>query len=171
MHSQSADLESSGSAYKATSAYYYVGADIIRTPTRAEVERRLGVSLWCPADQPRGMDCNWAQFTCEFDGIMLDGMQSLALWQEAFGNPTGANLGTLVNTINIAVLVSTTFSSQICETFSRKKPITLGTFLILYDTVVVGYLVAAWTTFSTFKMNSSWSWRLPSLLQGVPAIL
>ncbi|EYB27174.1 hypothetical protein SNK05_010790 [Fusarium graminearum] len=140
MHSQSADLESSGSAY------YYVGADIIRTPTRAEVERRLGVSLWCPADQPRGMDCNWAQFTCEFDGIMLDGMQSLALWQEAFGNP-------------------------ICETFSRKKPITLGTFLILYDTVVVGYLVAAWTTFSTFKMNSSWSWRLPSLLQGVPAIL
>lgn len=87
MHSQSADLESSGSAYKATSAYYYVGADIIRTPTRAEVERRLGVSLWCPADQPRGMDCNWAQFTCEFDGIMLDGMQSLALWQEAFGNP------------------------------------------------------------------------------------
>ncbi|QPC60865.1 hypothetical protein HYE67_003096 [Fusarium culmorum] len=128
MHSQSADLESSGSAYKATSAYYYVGADIIRTPTRAELERRLGVSLWCPANQPRGMDrgfsgmdCNWAQFTCEFDGTMLDGMQSLPLWQEAFGNP--------------------------------------------------GYLVAAWTTFSTFKMNSCWSWRLLSLLQGVPAIL
>ncbi|KAM0388806.1 hypothetical protein ACHAQC_009458 [Fusarium culmorum] len=99
---------------------------------------------------------------------MLDGMQSLPLWQEAFGNPTGANLGTLVNAINIAVLVSATFSSQICETFSRKKPITLGTFLILYDT---GYLVAAWTTFSTFKMNSCWSWRLLSLLQGVPAIL
>jgi hypothetical protein len=25
-----------------------LGADIIRTPTRAEVERRLGVSLWGP---------------------------------------------------------------------------------------------------------------------------
>jgi hypothetical protein len=25
-----------------------LGADIIRTPTRAEVERRLGVSLWAP---------------------------------------------------------------------------------------------------------------------------
>lgn len=34
-----------------------------------------------------------------------------------------------------------------------------------------GYLVAAWTTFGTFKMNSSWSWRLPSLLQGIPSLL
>ncbi|KAJ0127192.1 2-oxoisovalerate dehydrogenase subunit alpha [Fusarium oxysporum f. sp. albedinis] len=28
-----------------------LGADIIRTPTRAEVERRLGVSLWGPLSQ------------------------------------------------------------------------------------------------------------------------
>ncbi|KYG13825.1 hypothetical protein FVEG_14142 [Fusarium verticillioides 7600] len=154
---------------------------------------------------------------------MLNGMQSLPLWREAFGDPTGANLGTLVNAINIGVLVSALFSSQVCEIFGRKKPITLGTFLIiigsalqggaqnlgmfiagliiiglgtgivavaapqlmtevaypthrgkmvsLYMTQWVGYLVAAWKTFGTFKMNSSWSWRLPSLLQGVPAIL
>ncbi|KAL3475183.1 general substrate transporter [Aspergillus californicus] len=31
----------------------------------------------------------------------------------------------------------------------------------------LGSLIAAWTTFGTFKMStSSWSWRLPSLLQG-----
>ncbi|KAI3584087.1 general substrate transporter [Fusarium oxysporum f. sp. albedinis] len=165
-----------------------------------------------------------AQFTCGFDGSMLNGMQSLPLWREAFGDPTGANLGTLVNAINIGVLVSALFSSQLCEIFGRKKPITLGTFLIIIGSAlqggaqnlgmfiagriiiglgtgivavaapqlmtevaypthrgkmvslymtqwVVGYLVAAWTTFGTFKMNSSWSWRLPSLLQGVPAIL
>ncbi|KAG7094644.1 hypothetical protein E1B28_005468 [Marasmius oreades] len=34
-----------------------------------------------------------------------------------------------------------------------------------------GAIVAAWTTFGTFKIPSSWSWRLPSLLQGVPAAL
>ena len=30
---------------------------------------------------------------------------------------------------------------------------------------------AAWTTFGSFKIPSSWSWRLPSLLQGLPSIL
>lgn len=28
-----------------------------------------------------------AQFTCGFDGSMLNGMQSLPAWKEAFGNP------------------------------------------------------------------------------------
>ncbi|CAL5874067.1 uncharacterized protein PFLUO_LOCUS8354 [Penicillium psychrofluorescens] len=165
-----------------------------------------------------------AQFTCGFDGSMLNGMQSLPSWKAAFGNPEGAKLGTMVNAINIGVLVSVTFSSQLCEILGRKKPITIGTALItigsalqagaqslgmfiagriiiglgtglvavaapqlmtevaypthrgkivsLYMTQwVVGYLIAAWTTFGTFKMDSSWSWRLPSLLQGVPSIL
>ncbi|KAH8658542.1 general substrate transporter [Ilyonectria robusta] len=165
-----------------------------------------------------------AQFTCGFDGSMLNGMQSLPPWQASFGHPKGSNLGTLVNAINIGVLVSALFSSQMCEILGRKKPITIGTALItlgsalqggaqnlamfvagriiiglgtgivavaapqlmtevayptqrgkmvsLYMTQwVVGYLVAAWTTYGTFKMASSWSWRIPSLLQGVPSIL
>lgn len=33
-----------------------------------------------------------------------------------------------------------------------------------------GNIVASWTTFGTFKINSSWAWRVPSLLQGLPAI-
>ncbi|KAJ5150347.1 general substrate transporter [Penicillium canariense] len=165
-----------------------------------------------------------AQFTCGFDGSMINGMQSLPSWKAAFGNPTGAKLGTLVNAINIGVLLSALFSSQLCEILGRKKPITIGTALITIGSVlqgaahslgmfiagrliiglgtgivavaapqlmteaaypthrgkivslymtqwVVGYLIAAWTTFGTFKMDSSWSWRLPSLLQGVPSLL
>ncbi|KAG6805837.1 hypothetical protein H0H92_013790, partial [Tricholoma furcatifolium] len=30
---------------------------------------------------------------------------------------------------------------------------------------------AAWTTFGTFKINSSWAWRVPSALQAIPAVL
>lgn len=35
----------------------------------------------------------------------------------------------------------------------------------------LGSLMAAWITYGTFKMNSSWSWRIPSLLQGVFSIV
>ena len=34
-----------------------------------------------------------------------------------------------------------------------------------------GAIVAAWSTFGTFKLNSSWAWRTPSVLQGMPSIL
>lgn len=35
----------------------------------------------------------------------------------------------------------------------------------------LGGIIAAWTTFGTFKMASTWSWRIPSILQGLlPAI-
>jgi MFS family permease len=34
-----------------------------------------------------------------------------------------------------------------------------------------GAIVAAWSTFGTFKINSSWSWRIPSALQSVPSVL
>ncbi|KAJ6786624.1 hypothetical protein PWT90_03713 [Aphanocladium album] len=35
----------------------------------------------------------------------------------------------------------------------------------------VGYLIAAWITYGTFKVQSAWSWRLPSLLQIVPSLI
>ncbi|KAG6811658.1 hypothetical protein H0H92_006420 [Tricholoma furcatifolium] len=34
-----------------------------------------------------------------------------------------------------------------------------------------GAIVAAWTTFGTFKLENSWGWRIPSALQGIPALL
>ncbi|KAL0942055.1 lactose permease [Colletotrichum truncatum] len=38
----------------------------------------------------------------------------------------------------------------------------------LYNTsFYLGGIIASWCTFSTFKFESDWSWRLPSLLQGL----
>ncbi|KAJ7510997.1 hexose transporter [Mycena galericulata] len=34
-----------------------------------------------------------------------------------------------------------------------------------------GAIVAAWTTFGTFKINNTWSWRVPSALQALPSVL
>ncbi|KAJ5812454.1 hexose transporter protein [Penicillium riverlandense] len=34
-----------------------------------------------------------------------------------------------------------------------------------------GSIIAAWVTFGTININSSWAWRIPSLLQGAAAII
>ncbi|KAF4964877.1 hypothetical protein FSARC_7222 [Fusarium sarcochroum] len=34
----------------------------------------------------------------------------------------------------------------------------------------LGAVVAAWSTYGTFKLESSWSWRIPSLLQSIPSV-
>ncbi|KAL0576106.1 hypothetical protein V5O48_005880 [Marasmius crinis-equi] len=34
-----------------------------------------------------------------------------------------------------------------------------------------GAIVAAWATFGTFKINNTWAWRIPSVLQGLPSVL
>ncbi|THV72686.1 MFS sugar transporter-like protein, partial [Aureobasidium pullulans] len=47
-----------------------------------------------------------------------------------------------------------------------------GKMTALYNTNwFVGAIIAAWSTFGTFRINNSWSWRLPSLLQCLPSVI
>ena len=42
----------------------------------------------------------------------------------------------------------------------------------LYNTSwLLGSIVAAWSTYGTFRLTSTWSRRIPSLLQGLPSVL
>ncbi|KAG5646741.1 hypothetical protein DXG03_002423 [Asterophora parasitica] len=34
-----------------------------------------------------------------------------------------------------------------------------------------GAIIAAWTTFGTFKIQSTWAWRVPSALQALPSVI
>ncbi|KAK0203370.1 hexose transporter [Desarmillaria ectypa] len=35
----------------------------------------------------------------------------------------------------------------------------------------LGSIIAAWTTFGTFKIKNTWAWRIPSALQALPSVL
>lgn len=39
------------------------------------------------------------------------------------------------------------------------------------STWYLGSIVAAWTTYGTFRINNTWGWRIPSILQGLPSAI
>ena len=42
----------------------------------------------------------------------------------------------------------------------------------LYQTTLyLGAIMAAWTTFGTYRIPNNWSWRIPSLLQAAPPLI
>ncbi|PPQ80209.1 hypothetical protein CVT25_003562 [Psilocybe cyanescens] len=42
----------------------------------------------------------------------------------------------------------------------------------MYNTLwYLGSIIAAWTTFGTFRIQNNWAWRIPSALQGLPSVL
>ncbi|RPA83703.1 hexose transporter protein [Ascobolus immersus RN42] len=42
----------------------------------------------------------------------------------------------------------------------------------LYNTTwYIGSIIAAWTTYGTYRIDNNWSWRIPSILQAAPAIV
>ncbi|KAH6906805.1 hexose transporter [Coprinopsis sp. MPI-PUGE-AT-0042] len=50
---------------------------------------------------------------------------------------------------------------------SHRTPLTATYNSLWYS----GAIIAAWTTFGTFRINSTWSWRIPSALQGLPSVI
>jgi sugar porter (SP) family MFS transporter len=55
----------------------------------------------------------------------------------------------------------------VTELSHPKERVRMTTF---YNTsIVLGYVIGAWATFGCYRINSQWSWRLPTLIQIVPS--
>lgn len=159
-----------------------------------------------------------------YDGSMMNGLQTLPQWKQAFNDPNGAQLGLLNAIQNIGTFGALPFSPYVTDYFGRRVAIFLGSALMIVGAALQtasqnvgmfigarfllgfgltfaanaapllvaelsyptyrgpltsmynsmwysGAIVAAWSTFGTFKIASSWSWRIPSLLQAVPSFL
>ncbi|CAN6651359.1 hexose transporter Hxt15p [Trichomonascus vanleenenianus] len=163
-----------------------------------------------------------AQVVSGFDGSMMNNLQSVSSWQEYFGNPSGARLGTMSNGITIGTLISTPFVSYLCDYLGRKWSLVGGCAVIVIGAAIqgsaqsfsafmgarillgvggciastaasplitecayptqratvtamllaswpFGSFVAAlitWGTYNSAIQSSTWSWRIPSILQG-----
>ena len=45
-------------------------------------------------------------------------------------------------------------------------------FTTIYNsTWYFGSIIAAWLTYGTFKIESAWSWRIPSMVQAAPSVI
>ncbi|KAI5121082.1 hypothetical protein M0805_008595 [Coniferiporia weirii] len=157
-----------------------------------------------------------------FDGSMMNGLQSLAQWEDDFNHPTGGQLGLLNAIQNIGGLGALPFAPYVSDGLGRRPAILLGASIVWGATILqaaatsvgmfigarflvgfgmtfaanaapmlvselaypshrapltsmynamwyTGSIAAAWTTFGCVAIPSSWAWRLPSLVQGVPS--
>ncbi|KIJ60059.1 hypothetical protein HYDPIDRAFT_32632 [Hydnomerulius pinastri MD-312] len=159
-----------------------------------------------------------------YDGSMMNGLQSLTQWNQAFDYPTGGKLGLLNAIQNIGSLCAYPFAPYMADGMGRKFSILFGATLMIAATVIqtasqsvqmfigarfligfgltfaasaapllvtevaypshrgqatsmyntlwyLGSIIAAWTTYGTFTIQSSWAWRVPSALQGLPSVI
>ncbi|KAI9057962.1 hexose transporter [Trametes sanguinea] len=159
-----------------------------------------------------------------YDGSMMNGLQSLPQWNDAFNHPGGGKLGLLSAIQNIGSVAAYPFSPYVSDGLGRRAAVILGAvimciatvlqtashsvgmfigarFLIgfgltfaaaaapvliteiayptqrgpatsLYNTLwFLGSITAAWTTFGTFHIPTSWSWRIPSAIQALPSVI
>ena len=70
------------------------------------------------------------------DPILIDGLQLLSQWEEAFNHPTGSKLGLLGAIQNIGSLACLPFSPYACDLMGRKKTIFMGALIIVAGAII-----------------------------------
>ncbi|KAK6462869.1 general substrate transporter [Scheffersomyces coipomensis] len=73
-----------------------------------------------------------------YDGSMLNGLQSLSIWKNSMGNPTGSVLGALSNGNTFGVILCFPFASYFSDRFGRKYTIMVSAFVTVIGAVLQG---------------------------------
>lgn len=110
---------------------------------------------------------------------------------DIFGRKAGIILGSIIVLIgavlqtctqNLGMFIGSRFLIGFGTSFAQMAapllisevayPTQRGPLTSLYNTLwFSGSIVAAWSTFGTFRINNSWSWRIPSVLQGLSSVI
>ncbi|KAH7014227.1 general substrate transporter [Microdochium trichocladiopsis] len=66
-----------------------------------------------------------------FDGSMMNGLQSLPLWQDYFDHPVGVRLSLFGSAMTLGGLLALPVIPWCCDHLGRKKTVIIGSFIIL----------------------------------------
>ncbi|KAJ1323886.1 hexose transporter-like protein [Microdochium nivale] len=66
-----------------------------------------------------------------FDGSMMNGLQSLPLWQKFFDYPVGVRLSLFGSSMTLGGLISLPFIPYSCDVLGRKKSVIIGSVIII----------------------------------------
>lgn len=78
------------------------------------------------------LGCLATDVTNGYDGSMLNGLQSVPLWKDYFGHPTGSHLGLITNGTRIGQVGALFVIHPLIERLGRKKPIAIGSCIMLF---------------------------------------
>ncbi|KAI9162771.1 Lactose permease [Paramyrothecium foliicola] len=73
-----------------------------------------------------------------FDGSMLNGMQSLPVWQEDLNYPRGAVLGLISTMQVIGAVASLPIAPYLSDRFGRRHPIFFGSLILIFGAAIQG---------------------------------
>lgn len=81
------------------------------------------------------------QFAWGFDITMTNSVQSIAIWQDTYGHPTGSKLGFFGASTSVGEVVGIFFAFFLTDWWGRRPTVALGSIF-----VIVGVFTQAWAT-------------------------
>ncbi|KAF8503220.1 hexose transporter [Hysterangium stoloniferum] len=170
-----------------------------------------------------------ANFADGYDGSMMNGLQSLNQWKEAFNYPHGSKLALLTVIQRVGGIAMLPILPYLADGMGRRFTVFTGATIMTVGAIIQacsqnvetfiaarflmkrlkvgcgsafatnaaqmliteiayptqravltssfsalwqgGAVLAAWTTFVSFRLQNSWAWRIPSAVQAFPALI